>query len=798
MNEIRFALRQFGKNPGFTAVAVLILALGIGANTVVFSVINRVLLLPLPFQDPERLLWVRSQDPKNNVMDNSAAGPDFLTWRRDSQTLEKLSALHALELNLRGTGEPVAMKGAAVTSDFFATFGFRFVLGSAFGADPDGSTPKRVVVFSHRFWQRQFGGDTNLLGRTLTIDDSPHTVVGVLAPTISFLEELIEAYVLLPPARLADWESHDLQVFGRLKLGVTLPEARAELSAISHRVKEQWPKLGSSDATAFLLHERLVEVARPSFLLLHAMVAMVLVIACANVANLLLARAQGRRREMAIRVALGSSRARIIRESLTESLLLSVAGAALGILLARYCVELLPVLSPKFRGMSIPLFAEIGLDGHGLAFALLLAVAAGLGAGLVPAFEASKPDLNQTLQDAAWGTASPRRHRVLGLLVVGQTALSMVLLVSAVLLIRNFNRLSRTDPGFEPRNLLSMRVGLPGSRYPDTGTQRRFYTEILRQVEALGPVESAAVVSLVPMGRDNCGNSFRIVGEPPLPDGRYQIAEWRIVSAGYFETMRIPLRRGRLFNDRDQGRPSLIIVNEAFARKYLGAGDPLLRQIVTAGSGGPSQIVGVVGNEKFFGLGDPSPPILYLPIAQHCLPRMALVVRTRTDPHSVAKPVQRAIWEVDAAQAVSDINCLEELAADSISVQRFAAVLLTAFAALAVALSSVALYGVLAYAVSQRTHEIGVRMALGAQKQQILRMVYGRGWRLVAWGLVIGVAGALALSVVVQSLLHEMSARDPLTFLAATAILATTATAACHFPARQAMRVDPLVALRHE
>lgn len=799
MNDLRFAFRQLLRNPGFTAVAVLTLALGIGANTAVFSLINRVLLLPLPVKDPGQLVWVRQRDPKNNISDISASGLSYLAWRRDSTAFEQLGAMGLmLEFNLRGQGEPVAVKGAVATANLFSTFGLRFKLGDGFVEDHDRPGHERVVVFSHRFWQSYFGGDTNVLGMALTIDDKPYTVAGILAPGMSFLEGLIEAYVPVTTAQLAGWYASNLQVFGRLKRGVTLPHAQAELSTISRRLAQESRNPGSWDVGVYSLHERLVEAARPAFLVLHAAVAMVLLIACANVSNLLLARGHGRRREMAIRAALGGSRGQIIRQLLNESLLLSLAGATLGLLLASCGIDLLPALSPKIRGVSIPFFDEISVDRHVLVFTLVMAVAAALGSGLFPALQASKLSLTEALQDGARGTASPRHHRWLGVLVIGQTTLSVVLLVGTVLMIRNFNRLTKVDPGFDPRNLLSMRIKLPVSRYADQAAQRRFFAEMLRRVQTLGAVESAAVVNLLAMDADDAFNSFNIVDAPPLPDGRDRIAQWRVVSAGYFKTMRIPLREGRWFTEQDQGKLPVIIINEACARQYFGADDPLRRQLTTAGAREPCQIVGIVGNERFFGLGDPSPPILYLPLTQCGQASMSMVVRTRTHPLSLAKPVQKAIWGIDSAQPVSKVRCLDELTADSISIQRFVAMVLTVFAGVAVLLSSIGLYGVLAYAVSQRTREIGLRLALGAQRRQILRMVQARGWKLAGCGLGLGLAVALALTFLVQNLLYEMSAQDPVTFLAAIAVLALTVSAACYFPARRAARLDPLVALRCE
>jgi hypothetical protein len=581
-------------------------------------VINRVLLLPLPFKDPERLAWVRAQDPANNILDNSASGPDYLSWRRDGTAFEQIGALNLLhELNLQRSGEPVAMKGAVATAHYLSTFGFRFTLGGGFVAEQDQPGHERVVVFSHRFWQRHFGGDTNVLGKAVTVDDIPHVVGGVLGPGISFIEELADAYVPVTTAQLTDWWGQDWQVFGRLKPGVTVSQARAELSTISRRRAPELGNPGTEDAGVFSLHERLVEGARPAFLVLHAAVAMVLLIAGANVTNLLLARAQGRRRELAIRAALGGSRVQIVRQ-------------------------------------------------------------------------------------------------------------------------------------------------------------------------------------LLNMDTDNEENTFTIVGAPPLPAGTYQVAEWRAISPGYFQTMHIPLRQGRWFTERDEGKPPVVIINEAFARKYFGTDDPLRRQLTTRRVREPCEIVGIVGNERFNGLGSPSTPILYLPLMQWGQSSMSLLVRTRTDPFSVAKPVQKAIWAIDSAQPVSKVRCMEELAADSISIQRFMAVLLAVFAGVAVVLSSIGLCGVLTYAVSQRTHEIGVRMALGAQQRQILRLVQVRGWKLAGCGLGIGLVVAVALSFVLQGLLYEMSARDPVTFVIAIAILVLTVAAACFFPSRRATRVDPMVALRYE
>jgi predicted permease len=530
-------------------------------------------------------------------------------------------------------------------------------------------------------------------------------------------------------------------------------------------------------------------------------VAFVLLIACANVANLLLARAETRGKEMAVRASLGASRVRVLRQLLTESVMLSLCGGALGLVFARWGMALLRSLSPRIDGRTVPLFDEIGLDARVLGFTLLLALLTGLVFGLVPAWHASKPNLAETLKEGGRGAGVGfRRHRLLSAFVVSEVALSMILLVGAGLMIRNFYRLSHADPGFDPRNVLTMEMELPDVRYAEEQKQVNFYREVIERVAALPGVESVGLVNIAPMCNNNCNNAFFIDGAAPLPKGKYNLAEYRLVNHDYLRTLRIPLKQGRAFTPQDNGQGRrVIIINETLAKRYFPNENPLGRWIkFDQESTNALEIVGIVGDEKHFGLGSDNPPVLYQPYVQDCWRLMWLAIRTRGDPLSVASAARQQVWAVDKDQPVTKVRPMTDMVGDTVSVQRFATVLLIGFAGVGLLLAAIGIYGVLAYVVSQRTHEIGVRMALGAQMRDILRLVVRQGLTLAGLGLGIGLAVSLALSRVVQSLLYQMSATDPLTFGAVLAVLAIVAFFACWLPARRATKVDPMVALRYE
>ncbi len=802
MNDLRFAFRMLVKHPGFTAVAVLTLALGIGANSALFSLVNKVLLSPLPFPDPERLMILRETDLANNVEDNVVSGPDYLDWRERCQSFAALGAAQfACKFNLSGHGEPVSLRGALVTPSFFNVFSLPMHLGRPFHPDESELGKGDVVILSHGLWRRVFGGDTNIIGQAVTLDGEPYVVVGVGARTLGFIEEMIEAYKPLPDAQLrVNRGMHMLNVFGRLKPTASVEQAAVELRTLSAAIGLENPAYKGHSAKVVPLRDRLVSEVRPAFLVLHAAVLLVLGIACANVANLLLARGEARRKEMAVRAALGAGRGRIIRQLLTESVLLSLAGALVGLALAQLALELLRQYAPRIGGQSVPFFDEIEIDGRVLLFTLLVAVLTGILFGLAPAWSAAKVNLMDTLKEASrGGSGTVRRHRLLNSFVVTQLALSVVLLVGAGLLVRSYARLTRVHPGFDASQLLTMETELSQSRYTNHAQCLQFYQTVLEAVRALPTVESAEAINFLPMTGNSADRSFDLEGAESLPPGQIRIAQYGIVSPGYFETMRIPLRQGRHLTEADDGQHQVAMVNEVFLRRYLPGVNPLGRRIrLHEGQHNWVEIIGVVADVKDSGLARKTQPAVYQPFTQTCWHLMSLVIRTRGEPTHLARAVQEQIWRIDAAQPVTNVRPMKEWVGESVSVERFSAGLLFGFALLGLVLAGIGLFGVLAYAVSQRTHEFGVRVALGAQVGAILRLVLIQGLKVAAMGLGLGLAGALVLSVVLQSLLFEMRARDPLTFLVVVLFLGLVALAACYLPARRATQVDPMVALRCE
>lgn len=806
MNDLRFAIRQLAKNPSFTILAVLALALGIGANSALFSVVNRVLLSPLPFKNSSRLVLVHSIDTENEVATGipfgPVSGPDFLDFREQSKSFDGLAVCEFYHrVNVNGVEAPLALNGAKIAPSFFEVFGIPMRLGRAFlpeEAEP-GNTQR--LILSDGVWKRHFGSDTNVLGRTLRVNDEPFEVVGVMSKTLGFLDELAEVYVPMPRTQLeGNRGSRYLLAFGHLKPAVTMDQASAELNTIAAAIAKDHPEQKGLRVRLGLLQDDLVKMARPALLVLHGAVGFVLLIACVNVANLLLARAQIRSRELAIRASMGASRVRVIRQMLTESILLGCCGGALGLAIAHWGVRLILAMSPKIGGRSIPFFAEIGLDWRVLGYTLFITLLAGFLVGLVPAWRASKPDLGETLKEAGRsGDMGHRRHRLLGAFVVSQVALSMILLVCAGLMIKSYFRLTNIDPGFDPHNLLTLVTELPNKRYESQSARLAFYDEIARRVETLPGVEGLGLINILPMGEMQNNVAFEIEGAPPLPSGKYNIAEHRVANPDYFKVMRIPFKEGRAFTPQDDGEGlPVLIINESLAQRFFPNKKAVGRKVKILGGDTFFEIVGIVGDEKFFGLGAEIPPIMYRHIAQNCTHLMSLAVRTKIDPMSLAPAVRREIWAVDKDQPVTKLQPMEAMVNESISVPRFAAMLLSGFAVFGLLLSAIGLYGVLAYIVSQRIHDIGIRMALGAQVRDVLQMTIKRGITLAGIGLGIGLVGSLALSRVMQGLLHEMNAIDPFTLAAVGLLLSSVALLACYLPARRAARVDPIVALRNE
>ncbi len=817
LQDLRYAGRQFAKNPGFTLVAVLALALGIGATTTIFSVVNTVLLRPLPFVQPETLVNVWEQrDQEGSV----ASYPNFADWREQARSFENIAAYTLTGAVVTGGDEAEKIEGLATTADLFPLLRVQPALGRVFTKEDDQPGRDRVVVLSQGFWQRRFGGARDIIGREILISGRKHTVLGVMPAGFRYpiSAERIDYYTALVPLigdNTKQRGAHFLSVVARLRPGVSVQEANAEITTLASRLAETYPRTNAGwSAKAVSLHENLVGKTRPALFVLLAAVSSVLLIACANVANLLLARAAGRRKEIALRAALGASRARIIRQLLTESALLGICGGALGLLLASWGVDVLVATSP----VELPRLPEVGIDKWVLAFTMIVSLLTGIVFGLAPALQASRLDLNASLGESGRGegSESPRGRRLRASLVVAEVALSLVLLVGAGLLIKSFVRLRQVDPGIDPRGVVRAEVVLPGVRYPEAARQQAFFTELIHRVQALPGVTTAGIVNPVPMGKDQTAYTFTVVGRPLPAPGQNLGADWCVTSPDYFRSLGIRLLAGRTFTERDVAdAPPVVMVNQAFARRYFPSGDALGQHIRISNEGDDGsgsdpgappeppaparEIIGIIGDIRHLGLGAEAGPEFYVPYLQHSTRFCDLTVRAATPSASVApliSAVRRIIHEMDGDLPTADIGPMEKLVAGTVAVQRFHSTLLLSFAAVALALAAVGVYGVMSYTVTRRTQEIGIRLALGAGRANVLGLIVGQGLRLTLLGVGIGLVSAFALTRLLNSLLFGVSASDPLTFFAVSAFLAVTAALASYLPARRASRIDPIVALR--
>ena len=794
IKDIRFGVRSLLKRPAFTLVAVITIGLGIGANSAIFSVINAVLLRPLPYDDPSRLISFRSNQ----------SVPELADVESQSKTFSKLGGMVMQPLAYTGGSEPVQLQIGQVTGGFFETLGVKPERGRFITGEDDKNGGPFVVVLGHDLWVKQFGSDEGILGKAIPLSGNMYTVIGVMPATFVTPRVNTEAWT---PVRVSNPVAanfrgvHFLRAYGRLAPGVTIEQARAEMQIVDQNLAAQYPEESKNRNTAlFALHERIVGDTRQSLFILFAAVGFVLLIACANFANLLLARSAERQREFVIRGALGAGRWRLIRQLLTESVLLSLVGGVVAIGLAIWGTRLLVMFKPE----NLPRLSEIGVDGRVLGFTLAISILTGLIFGLVPAWTASRGGAGDALKDGGRSaTAGSARQRLRSTFVVVELAVALVLLVGAGLLIKTFWKLRSVEPGFNPDHLLTMRVELPETRYQDVASQTRFRKQALSRMNSL-PGTQAAMISELPLSGDSLDHNFLIENRPPIAPGDEPSLETRSVLGDYFKVMQIPLQRGRDFglSDFDDKAPRVGIANETLVRQYFQNEDPLGKRIRWARN--PQiewiTIVGVVGDVKHFGLDLPEEPALYTPYTQiNPWKRwMSFAVRTQGDAAGAAQAIKQEIWKVDSQLPVTRVEPMSEVAASSFAARRFNMTLLSLFAGLALVLAAIGIYGVMSNAVTQRTQEIGIRLALGARTIDVLKLIIRNGMTLVGIGVVAGLAGAFALTRLMTTLLFGVTPTDGLTIAVVSAVLIAVAFLACFIPARRATKVDPLIALRYE
>ena len=798
--DVRFALRSLTKTPGFTAVAVLTLALGIGANTAIFSVVNAVLLRPLPFAEPRRLVVLSEIETARGATDQVAAD-NFRDWRAESRTLEHLAAWNHWGLSLSGAGEPVEISTIRASHDFFTVLGVQPALGRGFRPEEEEPGRDKVVVLSHALWMQRFAGDARIVGTSLTLDDEPYTIVGVMPAGFRFPDNAtvgMWAPLAFKSFELRTRNQRMFNVIARLAPQTTLAQARAELDGIAARIAGAHPRTNGGWGVAVQpAHDVATAASRETLVILLGAVGFVLLIACANVGNLLLARAAEREREMAVRLALGAGRSRLIRQQLAESAVLALLGGGGGLVLALWGIDLVMALEPG----HLPGWNPVRIDPAVLAFTALLALAAVALAGLLPAFAATHGDLQRALKEGGKTASGSRQRRLRGALVVAEVACAIVLLVSVGLLIRSLQRVQSQDPGFRPDGLLAATLYLPDTRYAEDHEQVEFFVTLLERARTMPGVTALGAVTTLPLSTMGIDHDMPIFVEGrEAPPNQEPQADFRIAAPGYFAAMGIPLVTGRDLTERDVATaPVVTVVNQVFVDRLLDATRDPIGQRIRYGRGGEwIEIVGVVGQVRHRGLDTEPRPELYASYRQLSYGSMTVVLRTAGDPLALAAPFKQVLSTVDPAQPISELKAVTELVAGSLAQRRFNTALFVIFAALALALSSIGIYGVIAYTVSRRTREIGIRMALGARHRDVLRDVIGSGLRLAGLGTLLGLAGALVVTRALRSMLYGVSAADPLTFVVVPMALLVVAVLACLLPARRASRVDPMVALRSE
>jgi putative ABC transport system permease protein len=800
--DVRYGVRSLLKRPAFTVVAIITLALGIGANTAIFSTVNALLLKPLPFPDQDRIVAVWEKVPSRGVERNECSVANYLDWQAQNKSFEQLGIYSWWSTNLTAGETPERVQGFQVTANFLDVVGVKPILGRNFSAEENQPGKDAVVILTYSLWQRRFAGDQNIVGKTVSTNGSQRTVVGVLPSDFNYPKGA-EIYSPLPitPAVATNRVNHSYLGIGRLRPGVTIPAAQAELDTIAAQLEQQHQDTNTGRGIViYPVLQDTVRMYATALWVMMAAVGFVLLIGCANVANLMLARAAGRQREIALRAALGASRFRIIRQLLTESVLLGLAGGALGILVGHWSIDLLRTASPGEAARFVPGWNHLGLNLPVLGFAILLSLLSGVLFGLAPAWQLSKPDLNNALKEGGH-QASASSHRLRGMLVAAEVALSLMLLVSAGLLTRSFMQLIKADPGFNSENILTMNLVLPRAKYKEEPQRVSFYQEAIKRVEQLPGVSSAAIVNHLPLGGSNSSTSFLVEGVPEPPPGQEFEGRYRVCSPEYFQAMGIALLKGRPFNEQDRaGAQPVVIVNETLARKYWPNTDPVGKRMRYTGPPQENpwmEVVGVVRDVKHE-LNLPVTADFYVPHAQDGWSSMVLVAKTRVAPETMAAPIRQQILAMDKDQPVFDVRTMQEVRAISLAIYSFSSVTLGIFAGVALLLAAIGIYGVMAFAVTQRTHEIGIRMALGARATDVLKLIVRNGMSMAALGVVVGLVGAFGLTRLLESLLFGVKPTDFVTFAVVTLALLAVALLACYIPARRATRVDPLVALRYE
>jgi putative ABC transport system permease protein len=813
VQDMKYAVRMLRSSPSFTAVAILTLALGIGANTAIFSVIDSVLLRPLPYQDPTGLVMVWENNSQHPDPHNTVSPPDFLDWQRRNSVFAEMAALFDQRANLTGNGVPQEVVLQDVSANFFSVLGVSPILGPGFTAENGQKGHDDVVILSYGFWRERFAGDPAIVGKTVVLNGHPQTIVGVVPQNFSWFikdgsftgakPQMWSPFVF--PASFSDRKDvgRFLTVVARLKPGATVPQAQSQMSSIAARIAEEYPDFnGYWGANVVSVRDQISGDLRPALLILFGAVAFVLLIACANVSSLLLARAAAREREIAVRTAIGASPWRIARQLLTESVLLALIGGGIGVALAVWGTNFLLAASPE----NLLDLRSIPIDWRVLAFAAGATLLAGLLFGFLPSYISAHSGISETLKEGGRGSSAGRRRRFArSAFVVAQMCLALVLLAGSGLLIRSFVRLVGVDPGFDASHLLTFKVSLPSSKYGKDAACLAFFRQLLTRISALPGVLSVSMNTFPPFSGLGSATGVHVLSQPERSLMDLPVAAVRVIGKDYFPTMQIPLHSGRTFNEQELTEERhVVIINQAFADQYLKGVNPLGQKAVIymksleESKNTPSEIIGVVGDVRQMSLDTPAEPTVYWPHPELVISEMTIVVRTTNDPLALVSAVRSELQQMDPEQPMAAIATMDQLLAGSLSRSRFTMLVLGVFAALALLLACVGIYGVIAYSVTQRTQEFGIRMALGANRRDVLRLVLAQGTRLTLLGIGLGIVAAIIVTRLMATLLYGVSATDPLTFTAVALLLALVALAACYIPARRATRVDPIVALRYE